>query len=346
MADYNPIKEIQDANKKVSELNADGSPSWIGGRNNPNYQPRGVSMASGNNWTSAERARLKALEAQKKGTLQALNTASQNVRSQFEQGKSTLSGQYQAGRRSLAEYLSQRGLTSSGIAAQGQIQGLSALGQGLSQLEATREQALANIEAQRAEAERAYLEGKANLAGQAEERAFERDLSAIQAGAYQQDIQAEINRRMAINPNDPSIPFLQAQRNQKLAGIASAEAEQRQQDFENRLALSRLRSSGSGGGMTDEEYMQWAAGKATSSGVFDEDTFNQLMALRNPTQTTTTDTTPTPSATTVPNVSEKAQVMNATLQYEGKRISLAEYQRQLARFGYRYDVNTDSVVPI
>lgn len=36
-------------------------------------------------------------------------------------------------------------------------------------------------------------------------------------GAYANDYQAEINRRSAIDPNDPLIPYLQAARNQKIA---------------------------------------------------------------------------------------------------------------------------------
>src|SRR5665647_2010724 len=174
-----------------------------------------------NQWTSAERARLKAIEAQKQGTLSALNRSGVEAQNQYNTGSASLGGQIQTGRRSLAEYLSQRGLTGSGIGAQGEINAIGNLQQGLGGLEATREGTLANIQAQRVAAENAALTQQADLAGIQEQRQIDAqdkattearamDLAAIQAGAYNQDVQAEINRRMAINPNDPMIPFLTA----------------------------------------------------------------------------------------------------------------------------------------
>lgn len=283
--------------------NADGSPKWIGGSGNVNYRPTppGTNQARtpSNQWTSAEKLRLQAIEAQKKGTLQALQRAEQQAGQQFEQGRTTLSGQYQAGKRSLAEFMAQRGQTNSGTSAQGQIQGLNTLGMGLGNLESTRESALSNIALQRAAAEQQALQSQAELAGTAEDRriaeqeaAQARDLSAIQAGAYNQDVQAEINRRAAINPNDPMIPFLTAQRNQKLAGMATSESEQAQQDFENNLALEKLAisrysaykpsgsSSGTSSGMTDAAYQKWAVEQATSGGIFIQSTYDQLMRMR------------------------------------------------------------------
>jgi len=330
---------------------AQEEPSWIGGTGNPNYRPGMQTAGVTSQWTAAERARLKAIEQQKKMTMEALNQAQQNVGREFEAGKTTLSGQYQAGRRSLAEYLAQRGQTSSGVAAQGQIQGLSALGQGLAQLETAREQSLANIAQQRAMAEQTALQQQADIAGQAEEQAFNRDLAAIQSGAYQQDIQAEINRRMALNPNDPTIPFLQAQRNQKLAGISQAEAEARQQEFENQLALARLQRTGAGGGggtsgMTDEEYRKFAIQQATSGGIFSQSTFDQIMSLRYGTPETSTSATPAVLSDRTATSNPQADITNLVLQYEGGRITKNILDMRLRNYGYKFDSRTNSVVPL
>ena len=223
-------------------LKPDGSPAWIGGKGNPNYMP---AYSDGSfSWQKAERSRLRAIENAKKRQEKLLAQ-------QYESGKSMLAGQVQTGRRQLAEYLAQTGRLGSGTMAQAQISSQGQLMQGLGTLEASRETSLAEIERQRDEA-RATIMAEAASRQQAEaEQAYERDVAGIQAGAYNQDIQAEINRRMAINPNDPTIPILQAQRNQKLAGIAEAEAEAQQQQFENQLALEKLaisRSKASGGG--------------------------------------------------------------------------------------------------
>lgn len=200
-----------------------------------------------NQWTAAEKARLKAIEAQKQGTLDALTRSGVEAQNQYNTGSALLGGQTQTGRRSLAEYLSQRGLTGSGIGAQGEINAIGNLQQGLGGLEATREETLANIQAQRVDAENQALSQQADLAGVQEQRqidtqatALEQDIAQIKAGAYNQDIQAEINRRTAINPSDPTIPYLQAQRNAKLGGMATSAAEQAQQEFDNNLALEKL----------------------------------------------------------------------------------------------------------
>lgn len=265
---YSPEKTIQN---KVIEQEA---PSWIGGTGNPNY--RGGMFNSpntGSQWTDAERARLKAIEAQKQGTLQALQQAQQGVQNQYNAGTSALGGQVQTGRRSLAEYLAQRGLTSSGVSVQGEINALGNLQSGLGQLESTREQALANIAQQRAAAEQTYLQQQADLAGQSEEARMARDLAAIEAGGYNQDVQAEINRRTAINPNDPTIPFLQAQRHTKKKDIATAEDEKAQQEFENNLALQKLYKTSSGSGtssaatLTKDEAFADDFTQATSGNV-------------------------------------------------------------------------------
>jgi len=61
-------------------------------------------------------------------------------------------------------------------------------------------------------------------AGRDTEAAFNRELQTI--GQYSSDYQAEINRRTAINPNDPLIDYLELARQGKLGDIAQAEEDQ------------------------------------------------------------------------------------------------------------------------
>lgn len=72
-------------------------------------------------------------------------------------------------------------------------------------------------------------------------------------GAYSGDYQAQINK--IANDGDPSndwmIPYLQAARQQKLAGIEEAAAKAQQNAIDNQLAWARINNSGSGGGGTD-----------------------------------------------------------------------------------------------
>ena len=74
------------------------------------------------------------------------------------------------------------------------------------------------------EERRAYQEGLAEeqRGRQAEEQLRQEAISTI--GQYGADYQAEINRRMAINPNDPLIPYLQMARQQKIAGMEQGQA--------------------------------------------------------------------------------------------------------------------------
>ncbi len=58
------------------------------------------------------------------------------------------------------------------------------------------------------------------------EAAFNQELQTI--SQYSGDYQAEIDRRTAIDPNDPLIPYLRTARQQKIAGIEQAEAESQQ----------------------------------------------------------------------------------------------------------------------
>jgi hypothetical protein len=155
--------------------------------------------------------------------------------------QSTMRGQ------SFENFLAQKGLGQSGSSAQGQLAENVLLGGQLSSSQMQQQSEMDNIARQRAQLEadlqygtasaqsasdiqalqykmeqqqfaeqRAYQEAqqaKVLQANQADE-AFNRQLQTL--GAYSNDYAAEINRRMAENPNDPLIPYLQAARQEKI----------------------------------------------------------------------------------------------------------------------------------
>lgn len=67
------------------------------------------------------------------------------------------------------------------------------------------------------------LANKINYDANQQNNEFNAQLATI--GQYADDYQAEINRRMAINPNDPLIPYLAAARQEKIKAQEQAEAE-------------------------------------------------------------------------------------------------------------------------
>lgn len=209
-----------------------------------------------------EKKRIAALEAQKKSALASLNTEKQQINPAFNTALSNVAGQSARQARNLAEYLAQRGQTQSGLAAQSEMQRYSDLmgQQGL--LEQQRIDALSDIARRQTQVLGAYDEGalQALLDRQIGETAYQQQLAEQQraegintVGQYGQDYAAEINRiQSEIARGDNSraylLPYLQMARQDKVSGIQTAQAKQEQQEFENWLAMQKLRKTGSGGG--------------------------------------------------------------------------------------------------
>ena len=258
-------------------LNPDGSPSWIGGSGNPLYKPTNPTGTQVSNPYDA-------IAKQKELALQTQRDASNKlITEQTDISRANLGGQSQASARNLAEYLAQRGLTSSGTAAQGEINRLGTLQQGIGALEQQKSNALLGVENQ-------YQSGLATAQeealAQAKAQEKERMSNAVATiGAYGNDYQAEINKRMKVNPNDPLIPHLQMARQEKLSGIATSTAKQKQQDFENNLALHKYnlsvsnanKPSGVVNPMSYIDAVKFATNNATSGGVFYQDTYDSIM---------------------------------------------------------------------
>ena len=239
--------------------------------------PNGVSQGvrGGSPYTSLERQRIRALQAQKRASEQGIST-------QYNNYRASLGGQAQQSASNIAEYLSQRGLSQSGTGVQSAINNQGFLMTGLTGLEQQRSQAMADLETQ-------YQQGLAQAQAEAEAQRKLDEQAKLQSeidtiGAYGQDYQAEINRRMAINPNDPVIKYLQAARVQKIGGIAEAEAKQKQQDFENQLDLMRIQNArgvgGGGGGDTTDTFSDTIIRDSLLTKTVNEDTFAETTALR------------------------------------------------------------------
>ncbi|MGE5328013.1 MAG: hypothetical protein ACM3KR_00695 [Deltaproteobacteria bacterium] len=86
------------------------------------------------------------------------------------------------------------------------------------------------------------LNGMPTLAAQTQAYNQEQDslnnqIKAI--AAYSNNYQAEIDRRMAINPNDPLIPYLQAARQRKLAGVSDLQLAQQ----ESQLTAQQIKAA-------------------------------------------------------------------------------------------------------
>lgn len=209
-----------------------------------------------------EKKRIAALEAQKRSALASLNTEKQQINPAFNTALSNVAGQSARQARNLAEYLAQRGQTQSGIAAQSEMQRYSDLMNQQGLLEQQRANALSDIAQRETQVRSAYDEGalQALLDRQIGETAYQQQLAEQQraesintVGQYGQDYAAEINRiqsEIASGNNSRAylLPYLQMARQDKVAGIQSAQAEQEQQEFENWLAMQKLRKTGSSGG--------------------------------------------------------------------------------------------------
>lgn len=85
-----------------------------------------------------------------------------------------------------------------------------------------------------------YLtEARMGKIGDTTDAKFKSDLENI--GQYYNDYQAEINRRMAANPNDPLIPYLKTARQQKIAAMEAEEQKRAIQAEKDRIAAEELR---------------------------------------------------------------------------------------------------------
>lgn len=199
----------------------------------PDYYSQLQSSMS-NLYALQEKARLDALKAAQSNAYAALDKESKTIDPAYRTGMTNVASTANLQARNLAEYLAQRGQTSSGISSQARmnIYG-NAMGQ-QSALEQQRANAIADIESRRTAAQTAYDAGAVQAAtersisetqGLIDLANQERETSIATIGQYYDDYAAKMNEIEALEAKgDYSqsylLPYLEIARNEKLAALA------------------------------------------------------------------------------------------------------------------------------
>jgi hypothetical protein len=241
-----------------------------------------------NQLADAQRAsRIAALDKARSNAMTALDTEQANIAPVYYDKRNQAAAQSDVGAMNFAQYMAARGIKGAAGAMPEIYRNASLQGQ-LGSLDRQEASQLGAIERQRANVEAGYASdvaaAEADVQSQAMQNAInqmnaDREFAMQQAaqeweikranqerqkaaedaarqewlttiGQYSNDYQAQINavQNDGDTSNDWQIPYLQAARNQKVAGMESSAAEAAQQEFENQLALARLNKSSSGGG--------------------------------------------------------------------------------------------------
>jgi hypothetical protein len=243
--------------------------------------------------TEAQRAsRIAALDKARSNALTALDTEKDNIAPVYYDKRNQAAAASDVGAMNFAQYMAARGIKGAAGAMPEIYRNASLQGQ-LGALDRQEGAQLGAIERQRANIEAGYASdvaaAEADIQSQAMQNAInqmnaDREFAMQQAvqeweikranqerqkaaedaakqewlttiGQYSNDYQAQINavQNDGDTSNDWQIPYLQAARNQKVAGMESSAAEAAQQDFENQLALARLNKSSSSGGSSSSK---------------------------------------------------------------------------------------------
>lgn len=227
------------------------------------------------------KAQIAKLENAYKADLSGLEQERTKIQPKYYEQRDIASTQSQLGARNLAEYIAQRGQTNTGYATAQEVNRQMNLGSTLGQLGKAEAESFADIERRKQQLGQAYQSdlasaeagiqsqllqnlinqrqqdiqnqaqylgtygGQATMQGQQlqqqlRQAELERQLGTI--GAYGQDFQAEINRRLATpdTADDELIPYLQSARNQKISGIQQSQAEQQAQAQDYYLNLLKI----------------------------------------------------------------------------------------------------------
>ena len=262
-------------------------------------QPTAQQPSQADLYAIQEKRRLQALEQQKRNALATLKQEKAQVNPAFHTGLSNIAGQSARQARNLAEYLAQRGQTQSGIAAQGEMQMQSDLLSQQGLLEQQRINALADIARRESEVRSAYDSGALDAAMERQyntlqgtlaeqERARQEGIATV--GQYYDDYAAQLNKiaqMEAMGDYSQSYlkPYLTMARQEKMARQAEAQAKAEQQEFENWLAMQKLRKTGSGGGgtpdrgLTKDEAFAFDYDKAASGAISPQEVTSNRASL-------------------------------------------------------------------
>lgn len=177
------------------------------------------------------------LERAKKTTLSNLAAEGKATNEQYRQRINDTSTQADIALKNYFENVANRGQTNSGSTAQGELAQNIAKQNNISGLQTARAGAMSDIERRKTLAEQGYLDDVQSFNNSVDLNTMQNTIDLQRqnqaneintVGQYGEDFQAEINRRMAVNPNDPLIPYLKMARQQKVAGIAESEAQAQQ----------------------------------------------------------------------------------------------------------------------
>ena len=265
-------------------------------------QPTAQQPSQADLYAIQEKRRLQALEQQKRNALATLKQEKAQVNPAFQTGLSNIAGQSARQARNLAEYLAQRGQTQSGIAAQGEMQMQSDLLSQQGLLEQQRANALADIARRESGVRGAYDSGALDasmerqyntLQGTLAEQERARQEGIATVGQYYDDYARQLNQieqMEAMGDYSQSYlkPYLKMARQEKMARQAEAQAKAEQQEFENWLAMQRLRKTGSGGsggggtpdtGVTKDEAFAFDYDKAASGAISPQEVTSNRVSL-------------------------------------------------------------------
>lgn len=183
--------------------------------------------------TEAQRkSRVASLKQARQKALDNLAAQEQNIKPTYQNARNLTSASSQTGARSFGEYLANRGLANSGVAAQGEINRQSALQNNLGNINVAEANAFRDIANQRTQVENNYVADLANANAAIDEnyynnllnynqqqRAMVEQLRQQANSQYAGDYQQQINNLLAqgYDPNSLEVLQLQALRGNKIA---------------------------------------------------------------------------------------------------------------------------------
>lgn len=230
----------EDGSKNIALNNEE--PDWIGNGGKSKATSNGGNLGASTNYSSyqddlkrlsiaQQKTQISQLKQAKMKALANLDIQEQKIKPTYQTARNQTSAVSQSGARSFAEYLANRGLTSSGASAQGEINRLSSLQNSLGNIDVAEANAYRDIANQRTAVENDYVAGVANannaiaqeyynnlLKYNQQQREMINQLQQQSLGQYANDYQAQINNLLAqgYSPNSLEILQLQALRGNKM----------------------------------------------------------------------------------------------------------------------------------
>ena len=210
-------------------------------------------------YDAQKESQLSSLKQAKESALNSLQEQESYIKPRFEGARRSTITSSKRGAKSFGDFLASKGLNYSGVQTQGNIANNLSLNQNLGNLRQQEMDSINQIANSRNQINQEYinsqnqlenqinqglLQNQLNRFGELEKRSYNEQQQNFQnevnnINRYYNDFQAEINRRMAINPNDPLIPYLESARQQKIANMNNSAYEQQQDQYKKAYDLFR-----------------------------------------------------------------------------------------------------------